>query len=96
MRKITKPKSLAEYATATRRKSCKLCALPTAVQAQLAQNDTKTIPVPIVLAWLKDEHGITISQREYITHGRGGHGWAVDGSGARVLSKRARSRPASP
>lgn len=66
-------RSLAEYARDRRRDGCPVCALPTDIREQMARASEKKIRRPVVLAWLRDEHNITIGDVDMTTHVNGHH-----------------------
>lgn len=73
----TKGRSLMEYARDRRRDGCEVCALPDVIRVQMAQASDKKIRRPIVLAWLRDEHGIEVADSAMTTHVNGHHDTAL-------------------
>lgn len=70
-------RSLAEYARDRRRDGCPVCALPPDIREQMARASEKKIRRPVVLAWLRDEHGTEIKDTDMTVHVNGHHDAAV-------------------
>jgi hypothetical protein len=58
------PKALVEFARKRtldeRRAKCAVCKLPRKVRDQMRDANKKSIPVPVIVEWLKTEHGATV------------------------------------
>ena len=71
------PKPLAEFARArtidARRAKCPVCKLPRAVRTQMRDANKKNIPVPVIVEWLKQEHGVTLGDDVVRGHARAQH-----------------------
>lgn len=65
--------SLLDYAKKQRRKDCPVCALPVEIRQQMAGASEKKIKRIVVLSWLADAHGITVSPSDMMTHVNGHH-----------------------
>lgn len=68
-----KAKSLRAFAGVRRTADCKVCALPADVIKQIRGRDTKNIKLAVVLAWLRQEYGVAITEQQYTKHSHGGH-----------------------
>lgn len=82
----TGKRSLDEFTKEKQRETCPVCKLAPELQEQIAAASTKRVPVAVICEWLQSEYGLTVSEAEFIRHGRGAHGWrGRDGkvSGAR-------------
>ena len=70
-------RSLVEYARDRRRDGCSVCALPEEIRNQMSRASEKKIRRPVVLAWLRDEHNISIQDTDMTVHVNGHHDSAV-------------------
>lgn len=66
-------RSLREFASDQRKATCPVCALPAEVRRQINTRNVRAIKVGSVLAWLKAEHGATITLAQYSAHTNGRH-----------------------
>jgi hypothetical protein len=65
--------SLLEYVRERRRAECSVCALPDALRDQMAKASERKIKRAVVVAWLLDEHGHTITEDDINAHVNGRH-----------------------
>ena len=65
--------SLLDYARKQRRRDCAVCNLPADIREQMAGASEKKIRRAVVLSWLADAHGISISTTDMTTHSSGHH-----------------------
>ena len=63
--------SLLDYAR--KQKPCVVCDLPDAVRVQMVNASAKKIKRVTVLAWLKDQHTITLANADLTRHAAGHH-----------------------
>jgi hypothetical protein len=68
-------RSLRDYVRAGRVKKCIVCQkVPAELLEQVrASYRTQKVPINVALAWLRTEHGITITQEQWSLHARGQH-----------------------
>jgi len=67
-------KRLTEFIEERRRAECPVCQLPDELRDQFKVAARRKVPTAVVLEWLKVEHGVTISEEEYLRHGKSRHG----------------------
>jgi hypothetical protein len=71
------PKALVEFARKRtldeRRAKCAVCKLPRKVRDQMRDANKKSIPVPVIVEWLKTEHGVSITDDAVRGHARAQH-----------------------
>lgn len=60
--------SLVAYVQQKRRESCPVCALPDGLRQQMATASDRKIKRAVVVAWLRDEHGASVSEDDINTH----------------------------
>lgn len=65
--------SLVEYARKQRRTDCVVCALSPEVRHQMLNASEKKIKRTVVLAWLEEVHGATITDGQLTAHYSGKH-----------------------
>jgi len=65
--------SLVEYARKKRAADCPVCHLPEGIRQQMLTASDKKIKRSVVLAWLAEEHGITIDDAVLTVHYSGKH-----------------------
>jgi len=70
-----KPKrTLKQFARAAMLKDCRVCQLVKGdILEQVRNASQQSINLDVVVAWLKEEHGILLSRDELLTHRRGAH-----------------------
>jgi hypothetical protein len=68
-------KSLDQFRMDKKNGACKICALPKEVTKQINVRSRHIIPLPVIIAWLKAEWGISITKEEWLFHNRAGHKW---------------------
>lgn len=65
----TKPaRSLSQFARDKKRSGCRVCSLPPDVRAEVRGASAKKIPRPVVIEWLRTEHGVTITGTDMAAH----------------------------
>lgn len=71
------PKALVEFARTrtleARRAKCNVCKLPRKVRDQMRAANKKAIPIPVIVEWLKQEHGVHIAEDVIRGHARAQH-----------------------
>lgn len=65
--------SLVDYARKQRRSDCSVCQLPTAVREQMRDASDRKIRRSVVLAWLREVHGSSVTDVELTAHYSGKH-----------------------
>lgn len=60
--------SLMEFVKKQRRADCAVCQLPEPLRRQMLSASEKKIKRAVVLSWLKEEHGIEISNEALTSH----------------------------
>ena len=68
-----KGRSLAEYVRDKRRAECPVCSLPDDLRSQMANASDRKIKRSVVLAWLQEEHGHTLTDMDLTSHHSGHH-----------------------
>jgi hypothetical protein len=66
-------RSLTDYVKAKRREGCPVCALGTTIIAQMKEASNKKIGRPVVVEWLSDEFGVTVTRADMDSHYNGRH-----------------------
>lgn len=61
-------RSLTDYIRAKRREACAVCSLPDELREQVRIASTKKITRDVVLAWLREEHGVSLSRDDFQAH----------------------------
>jgi predicted transcriptional regulator len=61
-------RSLVEFVRDEKRSKCKACQIPEELRMQMAAARDKKIGQDIVIKWLRDDHGITITSDELLSH----------------------------
>lgn len=65
--------SLVEYARKQRQADCSICRLPADVRQQMLGAGDRKIRRAVVIAWLKEVHGVTVTDGELTQHYSGKH-----------------------
>lgn len=68
-----RPRSIVEFAHDQKRKGCPVCEVPLVIRQQIVSARAKRITVPVVLEWLKSEHGIRLTRGQIRLHYGGMH-----------------------
>ena len=65
--------SLVEYARKQRQADCPVCRLPQEAREQMLTASDKKIRRSVVLMWLKEVHGVDLTDAELTSHYSGKH-----------------------
>ncbi len=61
-------RSLVEYARDQKRARCKACQIPEPLRLEMAQARDKKIGQDVIIRWLREDHGISVTAEELQSH----------------------------
>ncbi len=71
---MKRPRSISEFVRDKRKVNCPVCKVPPKIRVQVNDaRQTRNVTMPVILEWLKSEHGIALTLEQCRRHYAGMH-----------------------